>query len=91
MGKIQDQCGTRGGKQTGDFYSWIGAWIGAESPSKDDWSWNDGSAWDFVNEDHWFDNYGGEQVQKISFISDGTWHDWGKGDWDHSVVCRWPE
>ena len=42
---IQEQCGTYAAGT--DYGNWDGAYIGAESDGAGNWSWNDGSAWDY--------------------------------------------
>ena len=76
LGMIQAQCGT----------GWVGAYIGAESDGAGNWSWNDGSAWDFVSPSN--DGIRGVNETKIAFMGNSEWHDWATGQATHGVVCQ---
>ena len=60
------------------------AYIGAESYGTGEWSWNDGTPWDYVSPLN--DGINGVGEHHIAFQTNGEWHDWGTGDSLHGVV-----
>ena len=61
-------------------------YIGAESYGTGEWSWSDGSDWDYVAPNT--DGITGVGEHHIAMLTDGVWHDWGTGDSLHGVLCR---
>jgi len=56
------------------------AYIGAYANKLDNWSWDDGSEWDYENpgrnEMHGWE---GNLESRIVVMKDGNWADWGTG------------
>merc|ERR1712224_594245 len=61
-------------------------YIGAESYGTGEWSWYDGSEWDYVSPNN--DGITGVGEHHIAMLTDGVWHDWGTGSSTHGVLCR---